>query len=695
MFPINQVFQVGDKRYRLLWHDHSLSFWVDIDSKIAWPESIAISEMEALLLEREIERIDEPFSEQIFRGVDENSTMAVKREKAWNIIKGSVDNVGLYYRKTRGAIVREITEQHGITNQSAVRYIRRYWQRGLCKNALLPDYSNSGGAGKRRDTSKNKLGRKRNVAEGIGCNITPDIERIFRQAIESRLLKQNQSTITDAHAIALNVLKATQKSKALSELPTMKQFQFFYHREYSPPEITQSQVSAIEFDKDIRPLTSTSTSETLGPGFRYQIDATIADIYLLSEYDRTRIVGRPVIYFVIDVFSRMVVGMYVGFEGPSWVSAMMAITNTVESKIEFCQKYEIEITNEDWSVEGLPNIVLADKGEFHGSKVEPFIEAFGSRLENAPARRGDAKGIVERSFRTVQSKFKPYSDGIVEPVISKKRGGNDYRLDATLTLYEFTQKIIYIVLWHNNHHVLSKYDRCENMPTNIPANPRQLWNWGIANLTGRLRTAPIDIVRVNLMPHTTATLSDLGIRLFGCFYTCSEALKLGWFHRQKSNRPKTITVAYDPRVADYIYLCPSDNLKEYWVCDLTDRSRRFRGMSFWDMWLISREERKTDAITKQKAILTRGALIEKIEEIDKLAKSKKPALKGISNASRTKDIRKNKQDEKAFERQKLGFRPIKPIQQEPAKVVSLKHNDSDDFSYPDMTDILFQDDDND
>ena len=31
----------------------------------------------------------------------------------------------------------------------------------------------------------------------------------------------------------------------------------------------------------------------------------------MSEQDRSLIVGRPVIYFVVDVFSRMVTGMYV------------------------------------------------------------------------------------------------------------------------------------------------------------------------------------------------------------------------------------------------------------------------------------------------------------------------------------------------------------------------------------------------
>ena len=167
---------------------------------------------------------------------------------------------------------------------------------------------------------------------------------------------------------------------------------------------------------------------------------------------------------VIDVFSRMVVGMYVGFEGPSWVSAMVALANTVADKVEYCRQYGVEIDASDWPVKGLPDVVLADKGELNGTKVEAFSQAFGVRIENAPARRGDAKGIVERYFRTVQERFKPYASGVVEDTTSRKRGGHDYRLDASLTLPEFTQIIIAGILYHNNFHTLSKYDRTSGMP---------------------------------------------------------------------------------------------------------------------------------------------------------------------------------------------------------------------------------------
>ena len=70
------------------------------------------------------------------------------------------------------------------------------------------------------------------------------------------------------------------------------------------------------------------------PGTRFQIDATIADIYLVSSLDVNKVIGRPVIYAVIDVFSyryRIICRL----EGPSWIGAMMALDNMVADKVHF------------------------------------------------------------------------------------------------------------------------------------------------------------------------------------------------------------------------------------------------------------------------------------------------------------------------------------------------------------------------
>lgn len=344
MLQLNQVFEHSGRFMRLLWQDKELVFWIDIHEKTAWPERITSEEIVTLLIEKHLKVIDDPYVSLTQRSVSINSTNWEKCERAWKLIKEHITNEDLFYRSSRGKLITYISEQNGTTKQSITRYIRRYWQRGMTKYALLPDYQNSGGSGKTRDTSKSKLGRNRSITSGQGSNVTPDIAKVFRQCIETYLLKEDRPSVASAYAVALDVLSATASHADKTTLPTLRQFRYFYNREYKMQTKLKYQLSEIEYEKEVRPIISTSTAETLGPGFRYQIDATIADIYLLSEHDRTKIVGRPVVYFVIDVFSRMVTGMYVGFEGPSWVSAMMAVANAGSNKVEYCKKFGLEIT---------------------------------------------------------------------------------------------------------------------------------------------------------------------------------------------------------------------------------------------------------------------------------------------------------------------------------------------------------------
>ncbi|MFX8677020.1 transposase, partial [Acinetobacter baumannii] len=76
--------------------------------------------------------------------------------------------------------------------------------------------------------------------------------------------------------------------------------------------------------------------------------------------------------------------------------------------------------------------ILADRGEMMSHQVERLVHGYNVRIENAPAYRGDAKGIVERYFGTLQAEFKPYAPGVVKGNRIQKHGESDYRLDAVL-----------------------------------------------------------------------------------------------------------------------------------------------------------------------------------------------------------------------------------------------------------------------
>lgn len=46
----------------------------------------------------------------------------------------------------------------------------------------------------------------------------------------------------------------------------------------------------------------------------YQVDETQGDIYLVSKWDRSKVIGRPNVYLAIDTASGLIAGLYVGLD---------------------------------------------------------------------------------------------------------------------------------------------------------------------------------------------------------------------------------------------------------------------------------------------------------------------------------------------------------------------------------------------
>jgi hypothetical protein len=125
--------------------------------------------------------------------------------------------------------------------------------------------------------------------------------------------------------------------------------------------------------------------------------------------------------------------MYVWLENASWVSAMEALSNTVLDKVEYCKKFDIDITNNIWPTVGLPESIIGDRAEILWRHIEVLSKAFNVNIENTPPYRAGWKGIIERYFRTVQVKIKPFLEGYVtKETIGKKRHGKYYRQDRAL-----------------------------------------------------------------------------------------------------------------------------------------------------------------------------------------------------------------------------------------------------------------------
>lgn len=669
-------------RERILWIDEGyvLAFVIDININkgVPYPKNIyeieeAISEGYAIKL-----KADPWFKILTEDNLSEQEKQI--RNRAWDIILELVTREpDIYNSKIRGSLVMNAIDKREdkITKKTIYGYLRKYWQRGKNKNALLPDYYNSGGRGKTKQYSQDeKRGRPRKYSNssqiGEGINVTEEDRRVFRIATSKFYNNRKQNSLTTAYKLMLKEYyteeirldeNGARKSILIppEQRPTLTQFRYWYNKEQKDIEKTiVSRKGSKTFGLKHRAILGTSKQETIGPGSRYQIDATIADVYLVSRYNRNWIIGRPIVYVVIDVFSRMITGVYVGLEGPSWLGMMMALVNAATDKVKFCAEYGIKITEEEWLAHHIPDAILGDRGELAGKKVETSINNLGIRIENAAPYRADWKGLVERHFRIIHDKVKPFLPGYVD-VDFTQRGGKDYRLDSKLNLDEFTKIIINLVLQHNNHHYLENYDREEMMITDdVKPIPRELWQWGIANRSGRLRTFPEDIVKLNLMPADKATITPKGIKFKNLYYTCEKARREQWFERARSKLlsqdEKYINISYDPRKSDFLYLRSPDG-RDFEKCFLLDDNNKYLGRGFYDIEYLFEYEKQQQQINEGQNVQTEVDLISEIEAIVQEGRRKTDSVQDqtLSNAQRIKGIRDNRAFEKEKRREEENF----------------------------------------
>lgn len=396
------------------------------------------------------------------------------------------------------------------------KYLRRYFQSGCLKNSLLPRYKKCGGKGKRRlkkESSGRKLGRpsvlSKNHKEDIGIRITPTIEILFEKGIREFYLTPEKNSFRIAYEKMIDkyfnigyggINDEIPVLPDAKKLPTVRQFRYWYEKNYKDPqEEKKSRLGETKFNLLHRNLFGDSTSLALGPGSVYMIDATIADIYLVSSFDRYRIIGRPVVYLIVDVFSRLVVGFSVSLEGPSWLGAMLALDNMVTDKVILCNSFGIPIEKWQWDAQQLPEAIFADRGEFEGYNADILVNVLNIIIHNTPPYRADLKGIVERHFGIAKEKFIKFIPGAV--IKGRERGEKDHRLDATLTLNEFRALMITHILDYNHNHKLTWYRPDEfQVADHVPLKPINLWNWGKKNRSGLLKFMPQHDVRINLLP---------------------------------------------------------------------------------------------------------------------------------------------------------------------------------------------------
>lgn len=659
---------------RVLWFDHqqdAIALFDIEDWQKSFPviESLSVVRQQIIVGNVRILETDPYASFRLSKETDIPDSWCELRDRAYRIIEPLVTEYmpHIFDPAQRNQLIKQLATTHQTYPKVIRKWLRTYWCYGQYPNALLPKYHNVGNRGQRKSVSDKKRGRPSHVDvvhnTSSGINITPDIEAKFMLAYRRylpkrkkphlrqayyRMLKElfNEGYELDADGILVPILPPAE------QLPTFNQFRDWYPKLMDTQSQKQKRVGDRQFNLQYRTLSGNAMDGIYGPGSQFQIDATIGDIYLMSSRDPQRIIGKPVIYMVMDVFSRMIVGFAVTLEGPSWLGAMTALETMTQDKVALCAQYGVTIQAEDWDCQHLPRTILADRGELLSHFATNMRNGLKIETQYSAPYRADWKGIIERNFRTLNDTIIHWLPGaIYEP---RQRGMRDYRLDACLNLQQFSQLIIYSILHHNNENLMTWYRMDSEMQQDgLLPYPADIWHWGLQHRASDLRTHDQISVRAHLLPTAKASVTDRGVYFKGLYYdgtTHSDIQQLQFTAREKFKR-QSINVLYDPRRVNVIY--PADNLLDgdFVPLYLKEQDQVFEGCTWWEvedeLALLKQQAHLATSRHNRAETQFLARIDHVLDQADAVNSSKEPL-------SMT-DIRANRQSEKTHERHQQAW----------------------------------------
>ncbi|MCW5667830.1 MAG: DDE-type integrase/transposase/recombinase [Piscinibacter sp.] len=401
--------------------------------------------------------------------------------------------------KRFSAKLEEVAALHGVHRTTLGRQLSRYFDCGSDLHAATMAILLASGSG---DPSKrkvvNKLGRKpKAVASGhdpedVGINTSDEAKENIKLLLRStkdrekltvaelyrrykeRFVDRPIGTLADgiivrAPNLALNIQEGA----------------FRYHLALLETEaaIQRAVLGSSRYAKDIRTLLSHSKALINYPGHTYIIDATVGDVYLVCAMDRRLLIGRPVIYVVMDAFSSLILSVHVALEGPNLEQAEIALYRAMTSKDNLLNSLGMGSVLEGLPQGCRPTFVFSDRGELLSNGGRSLAERMGIAQSIAAPYRADWKGMLERYFGVQNQLVLHWLPAGVRARV-RERGDRDVRLDAVLTVNELLRILLSLAAEWNMTHDMSQHVSGAMLRKGIWATPVSFWEYGQKTLHG-------------------------------------------------------------------------------------------------------------------------------------------------------------------------------------------------------------------
>jgi putative transposase len=305
---------------------------------------------------------------------------------------------------------------------------------------------------------------------------------------------------------------------------------------------------------------------------RVEIDHTILDLFIIDSETRLP-VGRPTVTVIIDKYSRMILGIHVGFDPPGYLSVMLCLLHAITPKNYL--ETEFPSVENKWNTHGIPEQIIVDNAlEFYSEDFDDACLQLGIHVSYSPVKHPWYKASIERFFGTQNRRLLHNQPGTTFSNIIA-REDYDPKKNALISFDAFMEMLhIWIVDVYSQdlHHGLG----------DIPAH---VWEKGIKEFPPILPRRKQEL-RVLLGQIEQRRISRSGIKLFNLTYNDDRLALL-----RRELKEKKAKLKFNPDDLSIIYVNnPKDNS---YIPVLAEDQEYTKGLSLWQHVVIQNYVRKS------------------------------------------------------------------------------------------------------
>lgn len=496
---------------------------------------------------------------------------------------------GLMSKKAKPEL-KDILLKYNYSKASFWRMALKYYQSGMKDYSLVDGKVFGANKGKQYNITT-KTGRPTVYGRKSGIIITDEIEKYFSEALAD-YKKGRQKSFRSAfdrmnllHFCRVNDNEGVSSVELFppNERPTYAQFYYYCKKHITKKEMDIVKTSAMEYRNDNRLITSDIMQGVYGPGDMVEIDACEADVSLVSTIDKNRTVGRPVVYFMIDIYTRIILAVSVAFDNNSILGVTNLFINLADDKHEYCQKYGLNFDDEKlWPSNIIPKRLRVDRGaEFKSKEFGRICNELGIEKQIVPGGSGSLKGVVEQSFHQMHSSQNEHLEnyGLIE-----KRHDSKHHKESTLTIDDYTKMVINFVLMHNQQYDKNYHITKDMLNNKVQPVPAELWQYGVGKYGSPRPIKDRTQYLFNLMTPVNARISRRGISYDGLWYIAEHDAELANDMIKTGKKRVPFEVRIDKRDVGAVYYIRNNRLIKAQLNKRIAGNAEYAGMTMkeWD-----------------------------------------------------------------------------------------------------------------